>query len=331
MNRILMISALSFLVPILAWVTSLGLQRKPRYIQNFEIEEYAGNQQDIEPHSLVDGLAIYTKGSGEPVLLFPYPHSHTEVPMAQEPLSEALVDIGRSVATFDVPGAYRSTRLPVGDMDEMIKSADETLLRSGIDEPVDVIGHSMGGLVALAYAIERPERTKRLVLVTSLSGFPAAARWGLPGSAFHSTELDYWRIILWGMRLNAGRGDLAMHKRLQNLMEYTSFHKKEYFIPEEISLDDYSQGVPIRTIWSKNMYGRLSYADRLDEVQSSTLILAGRYDPEAPLRCSEELQQGIPDANLIIFEHSGHFPFIEESMLFKKIVNGFLKQEDKNR
>jgi proline iminopeptidase len=250
--------------------------------------------------------------------------------MVQDTLAEMLVEMDRSVITFDVPGAYRSRRDPVGDMDEMIRSADEALDRLGIQGQVDVVGHSMGGFTALAYAVERPQRTKKLVMITSLSGFPAAARWGFPGSAFHFTHADYWRILLWGVRLNAGRGNLAMHKRMQNLMEYASYHKKDYFTHEEITMNDYEQGVPIRTIWSKNMYTRLSYADRLDEVQSSTLILAGRYDPQAPVQCSEELQQGIPHASLVVFEHSGHFPFIEESMLFKKNVHEFLNQEDED-
>ncbi len=306
----------------------LGLHRQPRYIQNFEEEEYSGGDPFMEPDSVVDGLAVYAIGSGEPVLLFPYPHGHTTEPMAQGPLANILSEMGRTVVTFDVPGAYRSTQEPIGDMDEMIRSADETLERLGIQGPVDVVGHSMGGLAALAYAIERPERTRRLVLVASLSGFPAAARWGFPGSAFRVYERDYWRIILWGMRLNGGRDDLALHKKLQNLMARASYYYEAFFTPAVIDADDYEKGIPIRTIWSKNMYGRLSYADRLGEVQAQTLILAGKHDPQAPLPCSEELLQGITDATLIVFEHSGHSPFIEEAPHFVETVDAFLNKEE---
>jgi len=304
----------------------LGFYRKPSFIRHFEAEEYAGEQPFVEPASVIDGLAVYTIGSGEPVLLFPYPHGHTTEPMAQGPIADILVEMGRTVVTFDVPGAYRSTREPVGDMDEMLRSADETLDRLGIAGPVDVVGHSMGGLAALAYAVERPERTRRLVLVTSLSGFPAAAKWGFPGSAFRFYEADFWRVIIWGMKLNAGRGDLALHKKLQNLMGRASYYDQTLFTPVAIEADDADKGVPIRTIWSKNMYSRLSYADRLGEVEARTLIIAGRHDPEAPLQCSEELLQGISDASLVVFEHSGHAPFIEEASLFAQTVAAFLSE-----
>jgi pimeloyl-ACP methyl ester carboxylesterase len=302
----------------------LGFNRRSRYISNFEELEYGGQTPFISPHSVIDGLAVYTVGGGEPVLLFPYPHGHTMAPMAQGEIAQRLVEMGRSVVSFDVPGAYRSTREPVGDMDEMIRCADEALDRLGIEGPVDVAGHSMGGLAALAYAVERPQRTARLALVTSLSGFPAAARWGFPGSAYRITDAEYWRVIIWGMRLNGGRGDLALHKKLQNLMKRASFHDKTLFAPVEIEAGDEEQGVPVRTIWSKNMYSRLSYADRLGEVQARTLVIAGRYDPEAPLPCSEELASGISNAQLVVFKHSGHFPFMEEPERFGEIVAAFL-------
>jgi pimeloyl-ACP methyl ester carboxylesterase len=328
MGRKWLFVALGVMVALSVLVLILGLHRRPHYIRNFEENEYGENRPFIKPVSINDGLAVYAVGSGEPVLLFPYPHAHTTVPMAQEPLAELLAGLGRTVVTFDVPGAYRSTRDPVGDMGEILRSAGETLDRLNIEGPVDVVGHSMGGLCALAFAIERPERTHRLVLIGSMSGFPASARWGMPGSAFRIWDADYWRIIIWGIRINAGRGNLAFHKKLQNLMEGTSYFDKTLFRALEIDEDDYEKGVPIRMIWGKNMYRRLSYADKLGSVQAPTLVLVGRYDQEASVPCSEELSQGIPDARLVVFERSGHFPFVEQLSLFTYTVRAFIKEED---
>jgi proline iminopeptidase len=303
---------------------ALGFHQKPRYIQNFEMGEYGEDESFVAPVSVKDGLAVYTAGEGEPVLLFPYPHGHTREPMVQGSIAAQLLEMGRRVVSFDVPGAFRSTREPVGDMAEMLESADETLDRLGIEGPVDVMGHSMGGLSALAFAIERPQRTRRLVLANSLSGFPASARWGFPGSAFRPTDLDYWRVILWGMRVGSGRGDLALHKKLQNLMNRVSYYDASRFAPLPIEADDHEKGIPIRMIWNRNMYRKLSYAERLGLVRVPTLLLAGRHDPATPLACLEELDRGIPDSRLQVFERSGHFPFIEETGAFSEAVETFL-------
>jgi pimeloyl-ACP methyl ester carboxylesterase len=316
-------TAIGFTVFAALCVYSLGLYRMPRYIKNFEEREYGDEQTFVEPVSADNGLAVYSVGTGEPVLLFPYPHAHTTVPMAQEPLAGILTGMGRTVITFDVPGAYRSYREPVGDMAEILGSAEETLDRLGIDKPVDVVGHSMGGLCALAFAAENPEKTRSLVLIGSMSGFPAVARLAGPGSYFKIYNPDYWRLVFWGIRVTSGRADLATHKKLQNLMEGASYADKSLFEPITIDSDDRGQGVPVRMIWSKNMYSRLSYADRLGTVEAPTLVAVGRQDPEAPLPCSEELASGIPNALLVVFERSGHMPFIEEAGLFTNVLHNF--------
>jgi len=59
-------------------------------------------------------------------------------------------------------------------------------------------------------------------------------------------------------------------------------------------------------------------------------VLAGRHDPESPVPASEELYNGIPDAQLVIFENSGHFPFIEEEMLFSETLDRFLTSEKRD-
>ena len=52
----------------------LELYRKPRFIQNFEEEEYGREHPFLEPVSVVEGLAVYATGQGEPVLLCQLPH-----------------------------------------------------------------------------------------------------------------------------------------------------------------------------------------------------------------------------------------------------------------
>lgn len=322
----IIIFSLSVLVLLVTSFFALGMHKKPRSIQNFEEGEYGHQNPFIEPSVLKDGLAIYSIGNGEPVLLFPYPHAHTTTPMAQGQLAEMLVKLGRTVITFDVPGAYRSTRVPVGDVEEMIRSAEESLDILGITGPMDVVGHSMSGLNALAFAIKRPEHTKRLVLIGSMSGFPAVLKWGMPWSKWQLYEPDAWRLMFWGLQVKNGRGNLATHKKLQNLMTKASFYDTGYFTPLEIDSDDYDKGIPIREIiWGKNMERRVTYADRLGLVKAPTLILVGRHDPEAPVACSKELYQGIPQAELVIYEKSGHFPFIEEPVGFSNTLADFIQ------
>lgn len=325
--RIWLIAGTIVLSLLLLAVFSLRLYQKPVYMRNFEMEVYSGGSAFLEPVSVKAGLAVYSVGDGPPVLLFPYPHGHTVEPMAQGPVARILQKLGYTVISFDAPGAYRSTREPTGTIEELIAAADETLARLDIQGPVDVVGHSMSGFAALAYAVERPARVRRLVLANSVSGFPAAARCGYPGSAFHFYERDYWRVILWGMQVNGGRASLATHKQLQNLMQEHAFFDRSFFAPLPIEEEDYDRGIPIRMIWSKNMYRGLSYADRLDLVYAPTLVIGGRHDPEAGLACSNELADGIPDAQLVIFERSGHAPFIEEEQAFRDALAVFLMED----
>ncbi len=112
-----------------------------------------------------DGLAVYRTGSGEPVLVLPYPHASTVRPMGEDALTATVVGLGRSVVTFDPPGAYRSNRAMRCDIGEMVDCALESLAVSGLRAPVDVVGHSMGALCALALAIERPGAVRRLVII----------------------------------------------------------------------------------------------------------------------------------------------------------------------
>ena len=118
-------------------------------------EQIAGPTRVINE---INGLAIYEIGQGEPLLFMPYPHASATAATADTKLAAILAGLPRQVLTFDPPGAYRSTRPSRADLPEILDCALETLNAGPISEPVDVIGHSMSSLCALALELNiRPE------------------------------------------------------------------------------------------------------------------------------------------------------------------------------
>jgi pimeloyl-ACP methyl ester carboxylesterase len=176
---------------------------------------------DFEPTLLHDGLAIYSTGAGEPLLLMPYPHGFGVAPIVQGLLAVILRELKQRVISFDPPGMFNTTHPAHVSMPEMLGCAEEILSTLRIEEPITLVGHSMGGFCAI-------------------------------------------------------------------------------------------------------FANRLDYRARLSEIRVPALIVAGRFDPQAPVLCSEEIARGIPGAQLIIFEHSGHYPSIEERDLFKQTGAEFL-------
>jgi pimeloyl-ACP methyl ester carboxylesterase len=277
-----------------------------------------------DPWSIRSGLAIYRFGRGEPILLMPGPHRFTRPGL---PTTDALIDgltaLPRDVITFDPPGSGRSTRPADLSMEEMHECADEALDASGVSGAVDAVGHSMGGLAMLAYAIERRERVRRLVLIGTGSGGPAYRK--APGALWNRSHPHFWHMaalailhIVWPRR--------GPEQMLNNFIRRESFCDTRLADFKKISAADWFRPREGRTDWHR-VADKLNYADRLAEVASPTLILCGRRDPQYPPACSEELARRIKNARVIYFEGSGHFPYIEESSPFWSAVGDFLAQE----
>ena len=159
--------------------------------------ENGGTSETADAH----GLAVFAVGSGLPLLLMPYPHA---VSVVGNPTMDLLLDrlasLGRRVVTFDPPSSGRSTRPMHLGMPEMLDCAEEALAALGSSGPVDVFGHSQGGVAALAFALERPERVRRLVLADTSSGVRrSCGRRGPSGTAATRTSggSHCWRWCTW--------------------------------------------------------------------------------------------------------------------------------------
>ncbi len=280
------------------------------------------------PRSVHDGLAVYELGGGEAIFVMPGPHRFERPGL---PVADALLDglrgLGRRVITFDPPGSGASTRPARLGMAEMHDCADEALEACGETGPVDAVGHSMGGLAVLAYAIERPAQVRRLVLVGSGTGGPAYMR--SPGALWNRTHPGFWGVAALGVLQMVVR-TRGPERIMNNYIDRRSYTDPRRAVSEQVGLRDWARARQGRTDWHR-VAKKLDYGPRLREVRAPALILCGCDDPQFPPACSDELAAGIQDAELVWFERSGHYPFIEEPEAFWFTVERFLASGDRVR
>ena len=71
-------------------------------------------------------------------------------------------------------------------------------------------------------------------------------------------------------------------------------------------------------------YGGIEVEDRLGTVTQPVLVLAGRRDRTCSVAAAEVIAAALPDAELVLFEESGHMTFVEENERYLEVVRDFL-------
>jgi len=61
------------------------------------------------------------------------------------------------------------------------------------------------------------------------------------------------------------------------------------------------------------------------------LVLAGRHDRTCSVEGASAMAKGLPHAELIVFERSGHMTYVEENEAYLRAVRGFLNAEPGKR
>ena len=72
---------------------------------------------------------------------------------------------------------------------------------------------------------------------------------------------------------------------------------------------------------------KLDFRPQLKDLRMPMLIMAGRFDRILFPRYQVKFKSYAPQAQFVMFEKSGHFPFIEEPENFTRIVKEFLQKK----
>ena len=267
----------------------------------------------------VRGIEIFVNrvGSGPPVVvLHGGPGAHHDY---LRPGFDGLA-VGRELVYYDQRGGGQSPvprEVPVGWM-EQVADLDAMRLHWGL-ERMTLAGYSWGGLLALLYAVERPDRIERLALVSPAPAW-RAAREGFE-QTFARRNLDprfqeeRRKLRESGLR---ERDPAAFQQRIFELSVAPYFYDPERareLTPFRVT------GRTQQEVWAS--LGDYDLRPRLPALQGiPSLILHGENDviPVAASRATADLI----GAELHPVPRCGHVPYVEAYEEFVELVGGFL-------
>ncbi len=181
-------------------------------------------------------------------------------------------------------------------------------------EQADIVGNSFGGALALALAIAHPERVRRLVLMGSVGvSFPITegleAAWGYTPSLANMRRL----LDLFAYDRNLVNDELAELRYQASIRPgFQESFAAMFPAPRQNGIEDLaSREADIRAL------------------PHQTLVIHGREDRIIPLATSLTLAQWIPNAQLHVFGHCGHWTQIEHASRFARQVEDFLAEADR--
>jgi pimeloyl-ACP methyl ester carboxylesterase len=111
---------------------------------------------------LVDGrdLRLYASGVGRPVVLL---HALASTAASFEACAPALIAAGHEVVALDLPGHGHSAPVRGSELDATVVALAEAIAQA-VHGPADLIGHDLGGYLALTLAVRNPHLVRSVVV-----------------------------------------------------------------------------------------------------------------------------------------------------------------------
>ncbi len=271
--------------------------------------EATADAETASPRELeVDGLRLRYLALGEgdsvPVLLLHGFGADLNTWMFTQP---ALAE-GRRVIALDLPGHGGSTKqLNSADPESLAAIVDHALNALGI-ERLHLVGHSMGGGIALAFALRQPERVATLTLISSASLGPeinAAFIDGFVRAARRREAIEALNLLVHDPALVSRTmiEDVLRYKRLDGVPEALAAFAEEWFPGgrQRVSLGDAAAALklPVQIIW-------------------------GREDRIIPAAHAEALASRLP---VHILEQAGHLPHMEKAGEVNRLIKRLIESQ----
>jgi pimeloyl-[acyl-carrier protein] methyl ester esterase len=216
------------------------------------------------------------------------------------------------VHCVDLPGHGASEPLAEFTLDDVVGC-----LAAQFDKPITVCGWSLGGQVALQWAMRKPEKIKRLILVTSTPCFAEQNDWpfGMPQETLFQFAADMEKDLK------------ATLRRFLGLQVRGSEHERELLaeLREQLSGRDEPDIVTLRG--GLTILRDTDLRGLLPKIMQPALVIAGERDKLTPPAASHYLAQGLPNARVVEIRGAAHAPFLSHPEEFAKNVVDFINEQ----
>ena len=256
------------------------------------------------------GVHVETSGTGPPIVLLHgfALHGGLFAPLASELASHYRVHV------VDLPGHGWSGTVEPFDLASFASTIDRAL--ADVREPLTVLGWSLGGQVAMQWAVARPARVRRLILVASTPSFIAREGWprGVPQTSlarFGDELSTAYALTLRRFLTLQVRGSDEGRRTLTELRE----RLLERGEPSREALR-----AALALVTDNDLRPLLA------RVRARTLVIAGDRDVLVPLESTRALAMALPDAVHRTIVGAAHAPFLSHPAAFRAALAGFIDE-----
>lgn len=192
----------------------------------------------------------------------------------------------------------------------------------GLEEPVDVIGNSMGGFIATEIGINHADFARRIVLCSA--------------AGISITNLRR-RPVLTSARVAAAVTNFVIARRESMVKRPGLRHLLLAYVFRHPTLIDADLSYHVMTgsgspgfLDALDALTDYDFRDRLGEVKVPVLLVWGREDNLVPVQDADEFERLIPNARKVVLEDTGHVAMLERPSTFNDLVVDFLAEPDVN-
>ncbi|MEK7990670.1 MAG: alpha/beta hydrolase [Thiotrichaceae bacterium] len=238
-----------------------------------------------------------------------------------QPLLQHLPERYRAYAP-ELRGCGDTTRAADGYNIEQLAS-DIYEFTQALDLPaVHLVGHSLGGAVAMQFALNYPQKVRTLTLVSSA---PAEGMAYLKPNFPHLrlTESSDFHHIMQTLNLNR----MSLQKTLSRMMPSIEPHEDGFVT----LLDDAAHMSPEAIVGFYDALTTWSVQDELGNLNLPVLVLWGSQDTIVEKAALERTVEALPQAQFVVWDNVGHAPQLEQPEAFQQLLLEFIENHQVKR